>query len=240
MAHLRPLFGVLLVLHLIALIFVIIATAITDWSKSSLREYGIWRYCQPPESKSNCPEWTTTGNTLQRIRDCEGALVATRAFSVLSIIFVAVELIFPMLVLLWSRFLTSKLLKTYLCIVLTANLWLLVGWIMYLGVQARGQCIFADYDTHLGSSWFLQLFAWLIELLLSLPLLLYIIFKFRRLPRFPGPPSMAPGPATGIPTMVPMPYPKEVPPLVIPAPVSYGPTPQPTPVSFPVAGFPPA
>eukprot|EP00668_Euglena_longa_P001153 GGOE01001374.1.p1 GENE.GGOE01001374.1~~GGOE01001374.1.p1 ORF type:complete len:254 (-),score=60.69 GGOE01001374.1:383-1108(-) len=239
MAHLRPLFAVLFFFHLAAWVFVIVATAVTDWSKSGVREYGIWRYCQPPDSKSSCPEWVTSGDKSERMKDCEGALLATRAFSVLSIFFVAVELFLAALVLLWSRFLSVKLLVAYLCILLTTNLWLLVGWIMYLGVQARGQCAFKDYGTHLGSSWFLQLFAWIVELLLSLPLLVFILLKFRKLPRFPGPSSMAPGPTVGVPTMMPTPYSKDVvvPPLSLVL-TPYGPTPQPTPVSYPVAGFP--
>lgn len=178
--------AILSFIHVVSFIFVCIATAVIDWSKSSLRDYGIWQVCGTP-----CSSWQLT--EASALKDCEGALTATRAFSVLSIIFVAFCMCLSIALLAKPTLISKTTVLVNVCLVLITNLWLFLGWIMFLGVQARGQCAFKDYTTHLGSSWFLQLFAWIFELVAIL-VAITIFLKWKKTPRYAGQPPFVPGP----------------------------------------------
>eukprot|EP00667_Euglena_gracilis_P020090 EG_transcript_21657 len=172
-------------------LFVVIATGITDWSKSPTREYGIWQTC----SGGNCGAWTTTD--LSSLKDCEGSLTATRGFSVMSIICTSLALLLALALLLKPTLIKKSTVLILLCWVWTTNIWLLCGWIMYLGVQGRSQCAFGDNGTHLGSAWFLQIFAWVMSLFIAGPIAFLIFLKWKKTPRFAGQPPYVPGPTPG-------------------------------------------
>lgn len=189
----KILLAALTLFNFISWLFVIIATAITDWSKSSLRQYGIWDVCDFVfGGGKNCYNWDITESSA--LKTCEGSLTATRAFSVLSIIFVTFCLCISVALLAKPTLIKKTTVLVNLCMLLITNLWLFLGWIMYLGVEARGQCAFADYGTHLGSSWFLQIFAWIVGLI-SCILGVLIFLKWKKTPRFCGQPAYIPGPA---------------------------------------------
>lgn len=173
------------------LLFVIIATGITDWSKSITRDYGIWQTC----SGGTCNAWSTTDLTSQK--DCEGSLTATRAFSVMSIICTGLAFLFALALLLKPTLIKKSTVLILLCWTWTTNIWLLCGWIMYLGVQGRNQCAFNDNGTHLGSSWFLQIFGWIMNFFLAGPIAFLIFLKWKKTPRFAGQPPYVPGPTPG-------------------------------------------
>jgi hypothetical protein len=177
-------------------LFVIIATAITDWSKSHLREYGIWNVCDLSIDPKSCYKWDLTQNS--SLKDCEGALTATRAFSVMSIIFTTFCMCISAALMAKPTIISKATVLLNLCMVVITNLWLFLGWIMYLGVEARGHCNFVDYGAHLGSSWFLQIFAWIIGIL-SVFLALLVFMKWKKAPRFAGQPPYVPGPAPAVP-----------------------------------------
>jgi hypothetical protein len=185
-----------------ALLFVIIATAISDWAKSSTADYGIWQVCNYTTTTSTvCGSWTLTGITnVGSFKDCEGSVTATRAFSVLSIIFVVFCLFLTLALLLSPTLIKKATILVLLCLLVVTNIWLLCGWIMFLGVQARNMCTFYDLNTHLGSSWIQQLFAWIIGLV-AIVLGLLNLFKWKKTPRFAGQPPYVPGPTPG-----PIPY----------------------------------
>jgi len=182
-----------------ALLFVIIATAISDWAKSSTADYGIWQVCNYTSTTSTvCGSWTLTGITT--FKDCEGSVTATRAFSVLSIIFLVFCLFLTLALLFSPTLIKQATILVLLCLLVVTNIWLLCGWIMFLGVQARNMCAFYDLNTHLGSSWFLQLFAWIFGLV-AIVLGVLIFSKWKKTPRFAGQPPYVPGPTPG-----PIPY----------------------------------
>lgn len=191
MPGLKQLLALLTFWNLLAWIFVIIATAVTDWSKSSTAEYGIWRACSLVTTTKTCGNWDLT--ELPQYKDCEGALTATRAFSVLSIIFTTFCLCLSLALLAKTTLIKKTTVLILLCMTLVTNLWLFLGWIMYLGVNARGHCAAKDYDGHLGSSWFLQLFAWIFGLI-SIGLAGLIFMKWKKTPRFAGQAPYVPGP----------------------------------------------
>jgi hypothetical protein len=186
----------------VALLFVILATAISDWAKSTTADYGIWQVCQYISTTSIvCSSWVLTGITnVGSFQACEGSVTATRGFSVLSIIFVALCLFLTVALLLSPTLIKKYTILALLCLLVVTNVWLLCGWIMFLGVQARNMCTFYDLHTHLGSSWFLQLFAWIFGLVaIVLGLLIFVNWTYT--PRFAGQPPYVPGP-----TSAPIPY----------------------------------
>jgi hypothetical protein len=181
--------------QLAILLFVVIATAITDWSKSNIRGYGIWQTCTFLATGDVCSAWSTTDITA--FKDCEGSLTATRGFNTMSIICTGIALLFTIALLVKPTLIKKATILFLVCWVWTTNIWLLCGWIMWLGVDDRDMCAFQDPGTHLGSGWFLQIFGWIMSLFLAGPIACLIFLKWKKTPRFAGQPPYVPGPTPG-------------------------------------------
>jgi hypothetical protein len=179
-----------LFLLLTILLFVVIATAITDWSKSDTTEYGVWEVCLRTNPKT-CENFDHTENT--NLKDCEGAWIATQAFSVLSIIFTGIHFLYAIVLLVKPSMIKMPTLYINFCLMFVNWIWLPCGWVMWLGVDNRAMCIYADAGTHLGSSWFLQIFAWLLSFGV-LAIAAMMMMKWKKTPRFAGPAAYVPGP----------------------------------------------
>lgn len=178
---------------LATLLFVIIATALKDWSKSGDGEYGIWRVCIYNVSTS-CDQGDNWWHTeLPELKDCEGAWIATQAFSVVSIIWTGFIFLFVIAMIGMASLITKANLLINICLNLCNFIWTLCGWVMWLGVDDRDICIYQDSDTHLGSCWFLQFFAWLFSIITFIISIL-LFLKWKKTPRFAGPPQFVPGP----------------------------------------------
>jgi hypothetical protein len=242
---LKPLLGALLFFWFLAWLFVVLATAIIDWSNGGGMEFGIWRVCV--SSTGVCSDWNVTENSVWK--DCEGALLATRGFSVLSIIFASFPLLIILLLLVKPTMMSKSLLAILLCLIVFSGFWMFLAWVMYLGVKDRDHCSYQVFSADLGASWYLAFFAWWFSMIAAL--LTCFLFKkwkdtIQKAPRYmlgshpyyvPSPYGpmgpQAPMGAKGYPYGPFPPYPPPPAPMAsapyFPQPAPYGHTPFPTP-----------
>jgi len=186
MAGLKPLLLLQIFWLFATWIFVIIATAVIDWSKSVTLAYGIWRICNIDNDK-NCASVKLSGQPA--VKDCEGAWMATQAFSVISIIWTFFCLVIVIAMLIKPTLIKKSIVLLNICMIGINVLWTFLGWIMWLGVESRGHCI-GDYTSRLGSSWFLQLFAMIFSMFAWF-LAVLMFLKWKKSPKYYGSPAAA-------------------------------------------------
>ena len=175
MANLKSLLlGLLCLLSLIWL-FLILATALPDWSKGSIglygAKYGLWDDCfEELVVVSNSESYThwkcyDTDKQLSNTGDksCEGAVYSTRAFSILSILFTSFIICLVLVLIAMPQKATKSLFMALICLSALNILWLFLSWVMW-AAYTNDRCSFGpklSSYTSLGASWFLTLFAFI-------------------------------------------------------------------------------
>eukprot|EP00668_Euglena_longa_P016104 GGOE01020313.1.p1 GENE.GGOE01020313.1~~GGOE01020313.1.p1 ORF type:complete len:281 (-),score=55.88 GGOE01020313.1:191-958(-) len=133
-----------------------VATTTVDWSKSPINHYGLWSVCN-----SNGPDVCIRrrASGLADFQTCESLLALTQGLSLLSVVALGGAVgCAVLLVAKWrAPSSTAAALRQLTHILMAADGALLLCAGIYLGVDAEGQCIFQDFGTHQGSSWFLHL-----------------------------------------------------------------------------------